>query len=63
MNRTLADKILDRSDSKFELVIIFNKPVLFTCERLKRKPPIEGVNYYDVRHDDECQGKMAQLKD
>ena len=48
---------------KFELVVIFDKPVLFTCERLNRNIPIEGVYYYDIRHDDECRGDMAQLKD
>ncbi len=48
---------------KFDLVVIFDKPVLFTCERLNRNLPIEGVNYYDIRHDDECRGDMAQLKD
>lgn len=48
---------------KFELVVIFDKPVLFTCERLDRSLPIDGVNYYDIRHDDECRGDMAQLKD
>ena len=48
---------------KFELVVIFDKPVLFTSERLDRSLPIDGVNYYDVRHDDECRGDMAQLKD
>ncbi len=30
---------------KFELVVIFDKPVLFTCERLNRNIPIEGVYY------------------
>lgn len=48
---------------KFDLVVIFDKPVLFTCERLNRNLPIEGVYYYDIRHDDECRGDMAQLKD
>ena len=48
---------------KFDLVVIFDKPVLFTSERLDRSLPIDGVNYYDVRHDDECRGDMAQLKD
>lgn len=48
---------------KFDLVVIFDKPVLFTSERLNRNIPIEGVYYYDIRHDDECRGDMAQLKD
>lgn len=48
---------------KFDLVVIFDKPVLFISERLNRNIPIEGVYYYDIRHDDECRGDMAQLKD
>ena len=48
---------------KFDLVVIFDKPVLFTCERLNRNLPIDGVTYYDIRHDDECRCDMAQLKD
>ena len=48
---------------EFELIVIFDKPVLFTCERLDRSLPIEGVYYYDIRHDDECMGDMSELKD
>ena len=48
---------------EFELIVIFDKPVLFSCERLDRSLPIEGVNYYDIRHDDECRGDMSELKD
>lgn len=48
---------------KFELVTIFNKPVLFTCERLNRKEIPDNLFCYDIRHDDECRGDMVQLKD
>lgn len=58
-----AMKMNDTAREKFEVVVIFDKPVLFTCERLNRSQPIDGVNYYDIRHDDECRGDMAQLKD
>ena len=62
-HKALAEKMLENTNPKFELVVIFDKPVLFTCERLNRNLPIEGVYYYDIRHDDECRGDMAQLKD
>lgn len=58
-----ADRMPDRANQKLDLVVIFDTPVLFTCERLNRNFPIEGVNCYDIRHDDECRGDMAQLKD
>ena len=61
--KALAEKMLENTNPKFELVVIFDKPVLFTSERLNRNIPIEGVYYYDIRHDDECRGDMAQLKD
>ena len=61
--KALAEKMLENTNPKFEWVVIFDKPVLFTCERLNRNLPIDGVYYYDIRHDDECRGDMAQLKD
>ena len=48
---------------RFELATIFDKPVLFTCERLDRKNIPEGVFCYDIRHDDDGQGDMCELKD
>lgn len=47
----------------FELVIIFDKPVLFTCERIDRKDIPKGLFCYDIRNDDDCQGDMVQIKD
>ena len=58
-HKALAEKMLENTNPKFELVVIFDKPVLFTCERLNRNLPIEGVYYYDIRHDDECWGDMV----
>ena len=43
--KALAEKMLENTNPKFELVVIFDKPVLFTCERLDRSLPIDGVNY------------------
>ena len=60
--KALTEKMIESANTKFELVVIFDKPVLLTCERLNRNLPIEGLNYYDIRHD-ECRGDMAQLKD
>ena len=51
-HKALVEKMLENTNPKFDLVVIFDKPVLFTCERLNRNLPIEGVNYYDIRHDD-----------
>ena len=51
------------SKESFEVVEIFNKPVLFTNERLKSADVPDGMFRYDIRHDDECRGDMAQLKD
>ena len=48
---------------KFQLVTIFYKPVLFTSDRIKRADLPKGVCCYDIRHDDECKGDMAQIKD
>lgn len=61
--KALAEKMLENTNPQFDLVVIFDKPVLFTCERLSGNLPIDGVNYYDIRHDDECRGDMVQLKD
>ena len=58
-----ADRMPDRANQKLDLAVIFDKLVLFTCERLNRNFPIEGVKCYDIRHDAECRGDMAQLKD
>lgn len=50
-------------DKSFDVVTIFDKPVLFTCERIKRNIVPDGIYCYDIRHDDECQGIMTELKD
>lgn len=51
------------SKESFEVVEIFNKPVLFTNERLNLANIPDGMFRYDIRHDDDCQGNMVELKD
>ena len=46
----------------YELVMLDDYPVLFTCGRLERKNIPEGLFCYDVRHDDECQGIACEVK-
>lgn len=50
-------------NESFELVTIFNKPVLFTNLRIPRELIPDGMYCYDIRHDDECRGDMVELKD
>ena len=51
-----------RNDS-YEIVTIFDQPVLFTSGRIPRDFVPDGLYCYDIRHDDECGGRMAELKD
>lgn len=57
------DRRVALMQKKFQLITIFNKPVLFTSDRIKRSDLPKGVYCYDIRHDDECRGDMAQIKD
>ena len=47
---------------EFELVMLDDYPVLFTCGRLKRENIPKELFCYDVRHDDECQGIACEVK-
>ena len=49
-------------DEKFELMYLFDKPVLFTNERLDYKKDYDGLYRYDLRHDDDCQGDICEVK-
>ena len=51
-----------RNDS-YEIVTIFDQPVLFTSLRIPRDFVPDGLYCYDIRHDDECGGRMTELKD
>ena len=50
-------------NEKFEIVTIFDKPVLFTNLRIPREIIPDGTYCYDIRHDDDCEGYMCELKD
>ena len=54
---------LDANEAHYELIIIFGKyEVLFTNSRIKRDSVPAGLYVYDIRHDDECQGIMYEIK-
>lgn len=47
---------------KYEIVTLFNEPVLFANYRLDRNnPELRGLYVYDIRHDDECQGIPCEV--
>lgn len=48
-------------EEKFELVTVFDKPMLFTCIRIDRSSVPEGLYMYEVRHDDNQQGDPVQI--
>ena len=50
------------TDGKFELVMLDDYPVLFTCGRMNRENIPPNLFCYDVRHDDECQGIACEVK-
>ena len=50
------------ADGKFELVMLDDYPVLFTCDRMNRENIPPNLFCYDVRHDDECQGIACEVK-
>ena len=45
----------------FEEVTILNKPALFTSLRIDRNTVPRGYHYYEIRHDDDCQGDAVQI--
>lgn len=61
--RDLENKMRENIPQKYEVIVIFNKPMLFTCERLDRNNVPEGMFCYDIRHDDNCGGDMVEIKD
>ncbi len=57
-----AVKPIRIASESFEVVEIFDKPVLFTHERLRPMDIPEGLFKYDIRQDDNGQGNMSELK-
>ncbi|WP_416325908.1 LPD28 domain-containing protein [[Eubacterium] hominis] len=51
----------DPNNSYYELMKIFDIPVIFTPARIPMSHVPKGLYRYEVRHDDDCQGIMCQL--
>lgn len=51
----------DINNHYYELMKIYDIPVLFTPSRIKLCDVPKGMHRYEIRHDDECQGIMCQL--
>jgi hypothetical protein len=49
-------------NESYELVEVLGNECLFSCLRIDRTTVPEGLYAYDVRHDDECQGDVCEIK-
>ena len=58
----LIEKMKENMPQKYEAVIIFNRHMLFTNERLEYDEIPEGIYRYDIR-DGGMDGNMRELKD
>lgn len=45
---------------KYEGLELFGQTVMFTCLRIDRSTVPEGLFAYDLRHDDNCDGKICE---
>ena len=52
---------LDATAEEFEMVTVFDKPMLFTCSRVDRSTVPEDLYMYEVRHDDDMQGLPVEI--
>lgn len=59
---SLIYKMKENMPKRYEAVIIFNKPMLFTNERLEYENIPDGLHRYDIR-DGGMDGNMRELKD
>lgn len=53
---------VDATEEVFDLLELFGYTVLFTCMRVDRETIPKGLYVYDVRHDDDCSGKISEIK-
>ena len=60
--KTLIDKMKELMPPKYETVIIFNKPMLFSNLQIEDNDVPEGMHRYDIR-DGGMDGNMCELKD
>lgn len=54
--------MVSAEEENFELVMMDEYPVLFTCARVDRSSVPENLYCYEVRHDDCCQGIVCEVK-
>ena len=54
---------IDVTKENFEIVTVFDHPMLFTCLRCDRKTLPKGMYLYEVRHDDDMQGIPCEIAD
>ena len=52
---------IDVREEEFELVTVFDHPMLFTGLRCDRSTLPKGMYLYEVRHDDDCQGIPCEI--
>lgn len=53
---------VNATEEVFDLLELFGHTVLFTCMRVDRETIPKGLYVYDVRHDDDCSGKIIEIK-
>ena len=51
----------DITSERFEKILLYKRPVLFTPLRIKSDAVPEGLYKYELRHDDECTGEIVQI--
>jgi len=52
---------VDAREETFEIVELFERPMLFTCLRVEPNSVPKGYYRYEVRHDDDCMGDPCQI--
>ena len=53
---------VNAKEEVFDLLELFGKTVLFTCMRVKRNTVPDNLYVYDVRHDDDCTGRIIEVR-
>ena len=53
---------VNANEEVFDLLELFGKTVLFTCMRVKRNTVPDNLYVYDVRHDDDCSGRIVEVR-
>lgn len=51
----------DIANERFEKILLYKRPVLFTPMRIKSDAVPEDLYKYELRHDDECTGEIVQI--